>query len=125
MDELLAERPENIEIQKRLINFYRAKNRLPEIVEKLDALAEKCLRNGNREGALATLQNLIALEPPNSNDYRRLMEELKKSKKINHPVQQLIKLLKKRVDFLPPDAKPGFAGCRFSTDVNIGIQIHR
>ena len=77
LDDLLDDRPDNIDIQKRLINYYGIQNRLPEIIEKLDALAEKCLRQENRDGALATLQNLISLNPPNSNDYRRLYDELK------------------------------------------------
>lgn len=81
LDTLLEDRPDNIDIQKRLIRYYQNKNRLPEIIEKLDALAEKCLRQENREGALATLQNLIALNPPNSNEYRRLYEELRNQKK--------------------------------------------
>jgi tetratricopeptide (TPR) repeat protein len=81
LDDLLSDRPDNIEIQKRLINFYRLQNKLPQIIDKLDALAEKCLRQENREGALATLQNLISLDPPNSSDYQRLYEELKNQKK--------------------------------------------
>lgn len=81
LDNLLEDRPDNIDIQKRLVRYYQNQNRVTEIVEKLDALAEKCLRQENREGALATLQNLIALNPPNSNDYRRLYEELRNQKK--------------------------------------------
>lgn len=81
LDALLEDRPDNIDIQKRLIRFFQNQNKQAEIIEKLDALAEKCLRQENREGALATLQNLIAMNPPNSNDYRRLYEELRNQKK--------------------------------------------
>lgn len=81
LDSLLEDRPDNIDIQKRLIRFFQNQNKQTEIIEKLDALAEKCLRQENRDGALATLQNLIALNPPNSNDYRRLYEELRNQKK--------------------------------------------
>ncbi|EKD88246.1 MAG: tetratricopeptide repeat-containing protein [uncultured bacterium] len=81
LDALLEDRPDNIDIQKRLIRFFQNQNKQAEIIEKLDVLAEKCLRQENREGALATLQNLIALNPPNSNDYRRLYDELKNQKK--------------------------------------------
>lgn len=81
LDTLLEDRPDNVDIQKRLIRYYQTQNRQTEIIEKLDALAEKCLRQENRDGALATLQNLLSLDPPNSNDYRRLFEELKNQKK--------------------------------------------
>jgi tetratricopeptide (TPR) repeat protein len=72
LENLLEEKPDNIEIQQRLIGFYQAQNRAAEVVEKLDALAEKCLRLENKEGALATRQNIISLNPSNANDYRRL-----------------------------------------------------
>ena len=78
LEELLEDRPDHVDIQKRLVRFYQTQNRSGEIVEKLDALAEKCLRQENREGALATLHNLISLNPPNVNDYRKLYEELKR-----------------------------------------------
>lgn len=81
LDSILDDRPDNIDIQKRLIRFYQNQNKQAEIIAKLDALAEKCLRQENRDGALATLQNLITLNPPNSNDYRRLYEELRNQKK--------------------------------------------
>ena len=81
LDDLLEDRPDNIDIQKRLVRYYQNQNKVTEIIEKLDALAEKCLRQENRDGALATLQNLIELNPPNSNDYRRLYEELRTQKK--------------------------------------------
>jgi tetratricopeptide (TPR) repeat protein len=81
LSDLLEDRPDNIDIQKRLIRYFLNQNRQSEIIEKLDALAEKCLRQENRDGALATLQNLISLNPPNSNDYHRLYEELRSQKK--------------------------------------------
>ena len=77
VDRLLADRPDNIEIQKRLVNLFHSTNQIEKAVEKLDALAEKCLRQENKPGALSTLQHLISLDPPNSNDYRRLIEELR------------------------------------------------
>ncbi len=80
LEGLLEEKPDNTEIQKRLISFYQTQNRTAEIVEKLDALAEKCLGQENKAGALATLQNIISLNPSNVNDYRRLFDELKDQK---------------------------------------------
>ncbi len=74
---LLEEQPDHLDVQKRLVHFYHNQNKLPVAIEKLDALAEKCLREENREGALNTLQTIISLDPPNSNDYRRLYDELK------------------------------------------------
>ncbi len=81
LDDLLNDRPDSVDIQKRLVRFYQSQNKSAQIIDKLDALAEKCLRQENRDGALATLQNLISLDPPNSNDYRKLYDELKNQRK--------------------------------------------
>jgi tetratricopeptide (TPR) repeat protein len=78
LDELLKERPDNIEIQKRLVAYYRGKNELPYAIEKLDTLAEKSLGEDNAQAALSTLEHIISLQPANVTEYKRLYEELKK-----------------------------------------------
>ncbi|KAF0110668.1 MAG: hypothetical protein FD147_1525 [Chloroflexi bacterium] len=81
LDDLLAERPDNIEIQKRLVTFYASQNQVPVIIEKLDALTEKCLGQENIEGALATLHHLISINPPNLKEYLKLYDDLMNQKK--------------------------------------------
>ncbi len=77
IDDLLADRPDHLEIQKRMVAYYHQQQRDAEIIEKLDALAEKCLKQENSAGALTTLQHLISLNPPNMDEYSKLFEELK------------------------------------------------
>ena len=77
LDELLKERPESLEIQKRLVSYYRAKNELPYAIEKLDGLAEKSLGEENISAALATLEHIISMQPTNVAEYQRLFAELK------------------------------------------------
>jgi tetratricopeptide (TPR) repeat protein len=77
LDDLLKERPENVEIQKRLVSYYEAKNEMPYAIEKLDALAEKSLSDENVDAALATLEHIISLQPANVADYQKLYQELK------------------------------------------------
>lgn len=77
LEDLLIERPGNIEIQKRLVAYYREKNQLPHAIEKLDALAEKTLGAEDIPGTLATLEHIISLQPPNVGDYQRLLLDLK------------------------------------------------
>jgi tetratricopeptide (TPR) repeat protein len=81
LDDLLEERPDNIEIQKRMVSVYTSRNQLPVALEKLDKLAEKSLGEENIEGALKTLQHLISINPPDVNEYKKLYEELKLKKK--------------------------------------------
>ncbi len=77
LDELLKERPDNIEIQKRMVAYYTAKNELPYAIEKLDSLAERSLAEENTPAAIATLEHIISLQPANVADYQRLCNELK------------------------------------------------
>jgi len=77
LEGLLVERPENVEIQKRLVNYYLEKNQLPYAIEKLDALAEKTLGAEDIPGTLATLEHIISLQPPNAGDYQKLFMDLK------------------------------------------------
>ena len=76
LDDLLKERPDNVEIQKRLVAYYRAKDELPFAIEKLDALAERSLGEENIAATLGTLQHIISLGPSNVADYQKLYQEL-------------------------------------------------
>lgn len=84
LDDLLVDRPDHLEIQKRLVAFYHLQQRDSETIEKLDALAEKCLKQENSEGALTTLQHLISLNPPNVAEYSKLFNELKNQQNSAH-----------------------------------------
>lgn len=77
LDDLLKERPDNVDIQKRMTGYFIARDQLPKAVEKLDALAEKMLNEENLEGALSTINQIIVLNPPNKADYQKLYTELK------------------------------------------------
>ena len=77
LDDLLKERPENVELQKRMAGYFIARDELPKAIEKLDALAEKLLNEENLEGALSTVNQIIVLNPPNKAEYQKLYTELK------------------------------------------------
>ena len=76
LDELLENHPENTGLQQHLAEYYLTRNLLPKAVEKLDALAEKLLKLEDKEAAMSTVKNIIALNPPNVADYQKLYNEL-------------------------------------------------
>ena len=76
LDEVLKEHSTSMKLQNRMANFYTGKNQTSIAVEKLDALAEKLLKAEDKEGALATIKNILALNPPNASDYQKLYNEL-------------------------------------------------
>jgi tetratricopeptide (TPR) repeat protein len=76
IENLLDDRPGDPGLQKRLIDFYVSKGQTAKAVEKLDGLAEKLLKSEDKINTLSTLNNIIALNPPNAPEYRKLYNEL-------------------------------------------------
>jgi tetratricopeptide (TPR) repeat protein len=76
LDSLLEDRPGEAGIQKRLMEFYTSRGQSAKAVEKLDALAEKLLKSEDKVNALATIKNIVALNPQNASEYQKLYNEL-------------------------------------------------
>ena len=76
LDSLLEDRPDEIGIQKRMMAFYTSRGQGDKAVEKLDALAERLLKSGDKNGALKTIENIISLNPRNTSEYQKLYTEL-------------------------------------------------
>jgi tetratricopeptide (TPR) repeat protein len=79
LTELVAERPESMELNKRLADLYVRGGQVLQAVERLDMIADNLLNNGNRDGAAAMLKAIIALKPINVNEYRVALERLQRS----------------------------------------------
>ena len=77
IDDLLKERPANPDLQKRMINYYVSNNQTSKAIQKLDGLAERMMTEDNLQGAISTVYQIIALNPPNRTEYERLYNELK------------------------------------------------
>ncbi len=76
LDDLLIERPDDTEIQKRLAAYYVSQGKLETAVMKLDALAEKLLVENNNAASAAVVARIIALNPANKADYEKLYQEI-------------------------------------------------
>lgn len=76
LDDLLDNHPADIEIQKRMVEYYSAKNQFPKAIEKLDTLAEKSMKMNDTHSALEIVKFIISLNPPNAADYQKLYNEL-------------------------------------------------
>jgi len=77
---LITERPEKLELRKRLADLYVRNNQIAQAVEQLDVLADAILASGNRPGAIAMLQAIIALNPPNVMEYRNALAQIQQTK---------------------------------------------
>jgi len=79
LEELVEEYPDHQKMRHRLAELYRKLERTEDAVRHLDHLGEQLIEAGDQEGAIKTIQAIIAINPPNVSDYQRLLNELQKS----------------------------------------------
>ena len=56
---------------------YRQAGRIPEAVAQLDALGDMLLDAGDREGAIQAIEAIIAINPPNIQNYKTLLAKMR------------------------------------------------
>ncbi len=78
LGDLTNERPESMELNKRLADLYVRNGQILLAVERLDMIADSLLNAGNREAAMAMLKAIIALKPVNVRDYQVALQKLQR-----------------------------------------------
>lgn len=74
---LVAIRPDNSDMQSRLFAVsHRVKN-MNDAISLLDSYADELLEAGNKPAAIVHLETIIALGPPNTMEYRKVLEQLR------------------------------------------------
>jgi predicted Zn-dependent protease len=76
VEELLSERPDDPILQRALAGLYQQAGRTAEAIAQLDSLAESLLEAGKKEDALAVINQILLIGPPNVEQYRRLLMQL-------------------------------------------------
>jgi tetratricopeptide (TPR) repeat protein len=76
IEELLEERPGDATLRRSLAQAYQQAGRLEEAVKELDTLAESMLDSGKKEEAMVIINQILLLNPPNAEQYRRLLMQL-------------------------------------------------
>ena len=77
LEEMVAETPQQPLIRRALADEYRRANRTQDAVDQLDALGESLLNAGDRDGATAAIEAIIAMNPPNQANYKTLLARIK------------------------------------------------
>ena len=78
LKEIIEERPEKLEVRKRLADQYLRMNQVPQAIAQLDIIADSLLKVGNRAAAMAFIQTIISLHPENVAEYERVLAQMKK-----------------------------------------------
>jgi tetratricopeptide (TPR) repeat protein len=75
----LVEYGDRWEIRKRLADIYAHQGKLEDAVKMLDALADELMEKDNKTGAMAMVEAIISLNPPNVADYYNALNALRSS----------------------------------------------
>lgn len=76
LEEVVEEYSNNLKIRGRIADLYRKVGRPGDAVRHLDQLGELLIETGDMENAIKTIQTIIAMNPPNVNDYQKLLNEI-------------------------------------------------
>jgi tetratricopeptide (TPR) repeat protein len=76
LDDQVRARPTDIALRARLAQAYIEGKQIAEGIQQLDELGELQLRAGMKREAMATIRAIIALNPANVADYRRLLAQI-------------------------------------------------
>jgi len=77
LNEIIKENPENIDIRKRLMDAFIRYGHTSKAIQQMDTMADQLLDRGDKRGAIEMVEAIIAMNPPNSNQYRQLLLQIK------------------------------------------------
>jgi tetratricopeptide (TPR) repeat protein len=77
LSELAEDFPKEVLLRRALAEQYRKSKRIPEAIKQLDSLGDLLLQSGDREGAIQTIEMILALNPNNTEEYKTLLTRLK------------------------------------------------
>lgn len=77
--ELVKERGDKLELRKRLADLYIRNGDISNGVSALDQIANEMMKQGNRSGAVSILMAIIALKPPNVEEFQAALQRLREA----------------------------------------------
>jgi tetratricopeptide (TPR) repeat protein len=77
LEELVNDYPKQGILRRALAEEFRHAERIPDAVAQLNALGEFLLTTGDRDGAIQNIETIMALNPPNKEDYKTQLAKIK------------------------------------------------
>jgi tetratricopeptide (TPR) repeat protein len=74
---LASETPRQPGIRRRLAELYHKVGRTQEAIDELDAAGDMMMETGDRAGAVEAIKAILALNPPNAEEYQRVLDKIK------------------------------------------------
>ena len=76
LEDLLKDHEDQVFLRRALAELYQQVGRLDEAIAQLDTVGEALLNSGNRAGAIEAIKDIVAMNPSNIDDYRKLLAQL-------------------------------------------------
>ncbi len=76
LEELLPEYGDQPSLRRALAALYQEAGRTADAIAQLDAAGESLLSKGDRDGAIAAINQILRLNPPNAEAYRKLLAQV-------------------------------------------------
>jgi tetratricopeptide (TPR) repeat protein len=78
LQEVLVDQPDKTEVRKRLGELYQRDGKAQEALRQWETISNQLINRGDRPGAIAALQTMVKLDPPNSVDYQKRISQLQR-----------------------------------------------
>jgi tetratricopeptide (TPR) repeat protein len=77
LENMIAEYPDRIPVRRRVADFYKQLGYIDQAIKHLDALGDLLLEAGDRAATMQTVEMILALNPPNKEDYEEILRQLR------------------------------------------------
>jgi tetratricopeptide (TPR) repeat protein len=77
LEELVRDHPEQPMLKRTYAALLHRTGRTSEAISLLDGLGETLLQNGDRQGAMEVINQIVLMNPPNAEDYRTLLTQMR------------------------------------------------
>jgi tetratricopeptide (TPR) repeat protein len=79
LEELVKENEDRVILRRALAEQYKQAGQTKAAIEQLDAVGELLVEQGKNEEAANTIQQILLMNPPNAEDYRKILRQLQTS----------------------------------------------
>jgi len=76
LEELINDHPEQATLRRALANLYQTAGRTEDAITQLDSAGEALLNAGDKDGAMAAINQILRMNPPNAEEYRKLLAQI-------------------------------------------------
>ncbi len=75
---VMADQPDRIDVRKRMAEIYRHSGNVEEAVRQWETISNQLMNRGDHKGAIAALQSILKMNPPNADQYQKRLAQLQR-----------------------------------------------